>query len=77
MIFEKFAPRKVFWTAVIMMVVGIILPLLMMLHVFDAVLYWNSYVYFLINIFAFICQIGGFLLGIAAAAFIVKKNKKQ
>ncbi len=76
MIFERFNPRKVFWLAIGMMALGIILPFLMVLHLFDAILYWNSYVYFLINVFAFICQIGGFLLGIATAAFYVKARKK-
>lgn len=76
MIFERFNPRKVFWLAVTMMVIGVILPLLMVLHQLDDILYWNSYVYFLINIFAFICQIGGFLLGIASATFYIKTNKK-
>lgn len=76
MIFEKFDPRKVFWLAVGLMVIGVALPFLMVLHVFDAILYWNSYVYFLINVFAFICQIGGFLLGIASAAFYIKIRKK-
>lgn len=76
MIFEKIDPRKAFWFAVAMMVVGIIIPFLMVLHLLDAILYWNSYVYFLINIFAFICQIGGFLLGIASAAFYIKVRKK-
>lgn len=59
-----------------MMVTGVILPLLMVLHLFDAILRWNSYVFFLINVFAFLCQIGGFLLGIASAAFIIKVKKK-
>ena len=77
MIFEKFDPRKVFWFAVALMVIGVILPLLMVLHVLDTVLYWNSYVYFLINVFAFICQIGGFLLGIASAAFYIKIRKSK
>lgn len=76
MIFERFNPRKVFWLAIGMMALGIILPFLMVLHLFDAILYWNSYVYFLINVFAFICQIGGFLLGIATVAFYVKARKK-
>lgn len=76
MIFEKFDPRKVFWLAVALMVIGVVLPLLMVLHLLDAVLYWNSYVYFLINVVAFICQIGGFLLGIASAAFYIKIRKK-
>ena len=58
------------------MVIGVILPLLMVLHYLDAVLYWNSYVYYLINIIAFICQVGGFLLGIASAAFYVSKKKR-
>ena len=77
MIFEKINPRKAFWVAVAMMVIGIIIPLLMVLHMFEAILYWNSYVYFLINVLAFICQIGGFLLGIASAAFYVKIKKNK
>ncbi len=76
MIFEKFDPRKVFWLAVALMVIGVVLPLLMVLHLLDTVLYWNSYVYFVINVVAFICQIGGFLLGIASAAFYIKIRKK-
>lgn len=76
MIFEKFSPRKVFWLAVAMMVIGVILPFLMVLRLLDDILYWDSYVYFLINIFAFVCQIGGFLLGIASAVFYIKTNKK-
>ncbi len=76
MIFEKFDPGKVFWVAVGLMVIGALLPFLMVLHVFDAILYWNSYVYFLINVIAYICQIGGFLLGIASAAFYIKIRKK-
>ncbi len=76
MIFDKFDPRKIFWLAIALMVIGVILPLLMVLHYLDAVLYWNSYVYYLINIIAFICQVGGFLLGIASAAFYVSKKKR-
>jgi len=75
-IFDKFDPRKIFWLAIALMVIGVILPLLMVLHYLDAVLYWNSYVYYLINIIAFICQVGGFLLGIASAAFYVSKKKR-
>lgn len=77
MIFEKFDPRKVFWVAVAMLVIGILIPFLMVLDLFKAILYWNSYVYFLINVFAFICQIGGFLLGIASVAFFVKTKKNK
>jgi len=69
MIFEKFDPHKVFWLAIVLMIIGIIIPLLMVLRIFDAILYWNSYVYYLINVIAFTCQIGWFLLGIASAAF--------
>jgi len=75
MIFEKFDPYKVFWSAIVMMIIGIIIPLLMVLRLFDAILYWNSYVYYLINVIAFTCQIGGFLLGIASAAFYIKTKK--
>lgn len=75
MIFEKFDPHKVFWSAIVMMIIGIIIPLLMVLRLFDAILYWNSYVYYLINVIAFTCQIGGFLLGIASAAFYIKTKK--
>jgi len=75
MIFEKFDPRKILWFTIALMGIGIIIPLLMVLHLFDAILYWNSYVYFLIIVFAFICQVGGFLLGIASVSFYVKTRK--
>jgi len=77
MIFEKYPARKVFWFAVALMVIGVLLPLLMVIHVLDPVLNWNSTVYTVLNIFAYVCQMGGFLLGIASVAFIIKREKKD
>lgn len=59
------------------MVISVLLPLLMVIHVLDPVLKWISTVYTVLNIFASVCQMGGFLLGIASVAFIIKRKKKE
>lgn len=76
MIFDKIDPRKVFWIAISLMVVGIILPMIMVLRLLDGVLYNFPNIYFLINVLAFVCQLLGFLLGVASAAFYIKRRKK-
>ena len=76
MIFDRIDPRKVFWISVTLMVVGILLPLVMVLRLLDGILYTYPNVYFIINVFAFVCQLLGFLLGVASAAFYIKRRRK-
>ncbi|MBP9676770.1 MAG: hypothetical protein KBD67_08540 [Anaerolineaceae bacterium] len=77
MIFEKIEPRKVFWIAAILMLVGTLLPFVMVLGFLENFMYQFPKLYFLLNIFAFICQMSGFILGIIAALFYVKINRKR
>jgi membrane associated rhomboid family serine protease len=77
MIIDRLNPRKLIWSAIILMVMGVALPFLMVIHVLDPLLRWNSTIYLILNFVAYFFQILGFILGIIGIAIYTRRNKHR
>lgn len=77
MIIDRLNPRALIWIAIALMVIGVALPFLMVIHVLDPVLRWNSTVYLILNFVAYFFQIFGFILGIVGIAIYTHRRKRR
>ncbi len=77
MIIDRLNPRKLIWLAIILMVMGVAIPFLMVIHVLDPLLKWNSTIYLILNFVAYFFQILGFILGIIGIAIYTRRNKHR
>ena len=77
MIIDRLNPRKLIWSAIILMVMGVAIPFLMVIHVLDPLLRWNSTIYLILNFVACFFQILGFILGIIGIAIYTRRNKHR
>ncbi|HNS06556.1 MAG TPA: hypothetical protein PKZ26_00540 [Anaerolineaceae bacterium] len=77
MIIDRLNPRKLIWSAIILMVMGVAIPFLMVIHVLDPLLRWNSTIYLILNFVAYFFQILGFILGIIGIAIYTRRNKHR
>jgi len=77
MIIDRLNPRKLIWLAIILMVMGVAIPFLMVIHVLDPLLRWNSTIYLILNFVAYFFQILGFILGIIGIAIYTRRNKHR
>ena len=77
MIIDRLNPRKLIWSAIILMVMGVAIPFLMVIHVLDPLLKWNSTIYLILNFVAYFFQILGFILGIIGIAIYTRRNKHR
>ena len=77
MIIDRLNPRKLIWSAIILMVMGVAIPFLMVIHVLDPLLRWNSTIYLILNFVAYFFQILGFILGIICIAIYTRRNKHR
>lgn len=77
MIIDRLNPRKLIWSAIILMVMGVAIPFLMIIHVLDPLLRWNSTIYLILNFVAYLFQILGFILGIIGIAIYTRRNKHR
>lgn len=77
MIIDRLNARALIWVAIILMVVGVALPLLMVIHVLDPILKWNSTVYLILNFAAYFFQVLGFICGIVGIAIYTSRRKRS
>ena len=59
------------------MLIGVILPLLMVLHILDPIMRWSELFYLMLNFFAYACQIIGLVLGIIGVAIYTRHKKRK
>lgn len=77
MIIDRLNPRVLIWVAILLMVIGVALPFLMVIHVLDPILKWNSTVYLILNFVAYFFQILGFIMGITGIAIYTRHRKHR
>lgn len=77
MIIDRLHPRILIWAGIILMILGISIPFLMVIHVLDPILKWNSTVYLILNFVAYFFQLLGFILGITGVVIIPIHRKRR
>jgi len=77
MIIDRLNPRVLIWVAIVLMVIGVSLPYLMVIHVLDPILRWNSTVYLILNFAAYFLQLLGFIFGIIGIAVYTHHRKHR